>query len=84
MDYMKSIFFFLVCCLSISCFANNEKGPEVSYVQFKNHTFICLDGKHYMHDPDCRCAIRMKGFLIDKDKTLLEIELYRSYISDHD
>ena len=84
MGYMKNILFFLICCLSISCFAHSAFGQEVSYLQFRNHIFLCFDGKYIVHDPDCRCASRLRGFLIDKDQSLLEIELYRSYISDQD
>lgn len=54
------------------------KSPSITYLDFNKHTYLCFNGKQYIHDPDCPCAIKYSGTFTDSKGKELRLNLYRS------
>ena len=64
--YMKKLLFLLV--FPICAFAHQEHNHKVEFFTESNHSYICFDGKFFVHDPDCRCHHTSKYITFETDE----------------
>lgn len=60
-----------------------EDIPTITKIQYESHTFLRFGDISIVHDPECRCSLRFKGFLKMNDK-YYNIILFTDYVSDHE
>lgn len=81
---MKKILFFLMVLSTLS-YADDVSNPIVKRVFFENHSYVCFDGKTYLHDPDCRCDNEWVGYIKDPQGDIVNaIFLFRKQVYSHD
>ncbi len=78
---MKYLFFCSLFFLSSLCAVNE---PCVERFSIGFHQYICFNDTQFIHDPDCPCSIRMRGYAFSKDQQVLNIELFRAWLKRDD
>ena len=72
---MKYVFVIaaLLCavCIFMSSQKPNYPQPVAITVYHGTHSYICFDGKFYIHDPDCRCDAEWATTTIDPENKIV-------------
>jgi hypothetical protein len=74
----------LLFCLIIPLFLFSKEKPKVERDWFDGHFWVCINGSHWLHDPDCDCNYRYVGWW-ESHKTpegdINRIEMFREPIT---
>ena len=80
----KFILFTVLCFLGLNAYvlgSEKIKTPSITYIEFNKHSYLCFNGKQFVHDPDCTCTFKFAGTFTDAKGKEVYLNLYRANVN---